>query len=126
MKDVSQFSFLLPLPHHLSIIINIALQTGKPMKLADVVAYIEPRETILGTPDAQINELAIDSRKVVKAEHTLFFAVETEKNDGHLYVRSLYQAGVRNFVITKVMNEFAQCVDANFLFVDDSVEALLQ
>ncbi len=94
------------------------------MKLADVVAYIEPRETILGTPDAQINELAIDSRKVVKAEHTLFFAVETEKNDGHLYVRSLYQAGVRNFVITKVMNEFAQCVDANFLFVDDSVEAL--
>ena len=96
------------------------------MKLADVVSYIEPKETIIGSPECEITELAIDSRKVIRAEHTLFFAIETEKNDGHLYVRSLYQAGVRNFVITKVMNDFAQCLEANFLFVEDSLEALQQ
>lgn len=96
------------------------------MKLADVVSYIEPKETIIGSPDSEIIELAIDSRKVIRAEHTLFFAIETEKNDGHLYVRSLYQLGVRNFVITKVMNDFAQCIEANFLFVEDSLEALQQ
>jgi len=96
------------------------------MELIDVIAFIEPKETIIGSPESQIAELAIDSRKVIHAERTLFFAIETEKNDGHLYVRSLYQAGVRNFVITKVMNEFAQCVEANFLFVEDSVEALQQ
>ena len=45
------------------------------MELADVVAFIEPKETIIGLPDSEITELAIDSRKVVKAEHTLFFAV---------------------------------------------------
>lgn len=96
------------------------------MKLADVVSFIEPKETIIGSPDSEIIELAIDSRKVIRAEHTLFFAIETEKNDGHLYVRSLYQLGVRNFVITKVMNDFAQCIEANFLFVEDSLEALQQ
>lgn len=96
------------------------------MELADVVSFIEPKETIIGSPDSEIIELAIDSRKVIRAEHTLFFAIETEKNDGHLYVRSLYQLGVRNFVITKVMNDFAQCIEANFLFVEDSLEALQQ
>ncbi|MBQ1818886.1 MAG: alanine racemase, partial [Bacteroidales bacterium] len=51
-------------------------------------------------------------------------AIETEKNDGHLYIPSLYQLGVRNFVITKVMETYAMCEGANFLFVEDSVAAL--
>ena len=94
------------------------------MILADVVAFIEPEETIIGSPDCEITELAIDSRKVVTAEQTLFFAIETEKNDGHLYIPQLYHAGVRNFVITKVMREFSTCAEANFFFVDNAVEAL--
>ena len=94
------------------------------MQLSEIIRYIEPQETILGTPDAQITELAIDSRKVLLPEHTLFFAIETEKNDGHLFIPSLYQMGVRNFVITKVMESYATCEKANFLFVEDSVTAL--
>lgn len=97
---------------------------GKKMKLADVVAFIEPKDTILGSPESEITELAIDSRKVVEADYTLFFAIETEKNDGHRYIAQLYRIGVRNFVITKVMREFAECEEANFLLVDDVVEAL--
>ena len=85
---------------------------------------MEPRETILGTPEAFVTELAIDSRKVTMPDRTLFFAIETEKNDGHLYIPALYQSGVRNFVITKVMEGYSQCVNANFLFVEDSVAAL--
>ncbi|MBR4637609.1 MAG: bifunctional UDP-N-acetylmuramoyl-tripeptide:D-alanyl-D-alanine ligase/alanine racemase [Bacteroidales bacterium] len=94
------------------------------MQLAEIIAFINPEETILGTPECQITELAIDSRKVTAPERTLFFAIETEKNDGHLYIPSLYQLGVRNFVITKVMETYAMCEDANFLFVEDSVAAL--
>ena len=94
------------------------------MQLSEIISYIEPRETILGTPEALVTELSIDSRKVLVPERTLFFAIETEKNDGHLYIPSLYQTGVRNFVITKVMESYATCVDANFLFVEDSVAAL--
>ena len=94
------------------------------MQLAEIIRYIEAEETILGTPEAFITELAIDSRKVTAPEHTLFFAIETEKNDGHLYIPNLYEMGVRNFVITKVMESYATCLNANFLFVEDSVEAL--
>ena len=36
---------------------------------------MEPRETILGTPEALVTELAIDSRKVLVPERTLFFAI---------------------------------------------------
>ncbi len=94
------------------------------MQLADIIEFIGPEETIIGAPAAQITELAIDSRKVTAPERTLFFAIETEKNDGHLYIPSLYQLGVRNFVITKVMETYAMCEGANFLFVEDSVAAL--
>ena len=94
------------------------------MQLSELIRYIEPRETILGTPEAFVTELAIDSRKVTAPDRTLFFAIETEKNDGHLYIPTLYQAGVRNFVITKVMESYATCLSANFLFVEDSVAAL--
>ena len=94
------------------------------MQLSEIISFIEPRETILGTPEALVTELAIDSRKVLEPEHTLFFAIETEKNDGHLYIPSLYELGVRNFVITKVMESYSMCECANFLFVDDSVTAL--
>ena len=96
------------------------------MKLADVVAFIEPKETIIGALGTEITELAIDSRKVTMPDRTLFFAIETEKNDGHLYIPALYQTGVRNFVITKVMESYATCVSPNFLFVEDSVAALQQ
>ena len=94
------------------------------MQLAEIISFIEPKETILGVPDAQITELAIDSRKVTAPDRTLFFAIETEKNDGHLYIPTLYQAGVRNFVITKVMESYTTCLSANFLYVEDSVAAL--
>ena len=40
------------------------------MQLAEIIAFINPEETILGTPEYQITELAIDSRKVTDAEHT--------------------------------------------------------
>lgn len=96
------------------------------MHLSDIIRFIEPRETILGSPEVFVTELAIDSRKVMNPEHTLFFAIETEKNDGHFYIPELYRLGVRNFVITKVMESYSECVAANFLFVDDSVYALQQ
>ena len=48
------------------------------MQLADIITFIEPKETVLGSPECQITELAIDSRKVTVPEHTLFFAIETE------------------------------------------------
>src|SRR5690606_18927425 len=42
---------------------------------------------------------AIDSREHI-GKGTLFFAIVTEKNDGHKYITDAYQKGVRNFVVS--------------------------
>ena len=52
-----------------------------------------------GTAEAKINWLLIDSRSLCFPEETLFFALKTEKNDGHKYIEELYRRGVRNFVV---------------------------
>ena len=52
-----------------------------------------------GTADAQIGWLLTDSRSLIFPETTLFFAIQTSRNDGHKYIRQLYQRGVRNFVV---------------------------
>jgi alanine racemase len=53
-----------------------------------------------GTTEAKINWLLIDSRSLCFPEETLFFALKTEKNDGHKYIEELYRRGVRNFVVS--------------------------
>ena len=53
----------------------------------------------IGTADAQIAWLLTDSRSLCFPEETLFFALRTQRNDGHRYIDDLYRRGVRNFVI---------------------------
>ena len=56
----------------------------------------------IGTADATINWLLIDSRSLCFPEETLFFALKTPKNDGHKYIAELIRRGVRNFVVEEV------------------------
>ncbi len=82
-----------------------------------------------GTANARINWLLIDSRSLCFPEETLFFALKTEKNDGHKYINELYRRGVRNFVIAppSPREEFFKMesmTDANFLIVRKPLEAL--
>lgn len=75
-------------------------------------------------PDYQISHLLTDSREVFNPAHTLFFALKTPNNDGHKFVDELYYLGVRNFVVNKVLPEWKDLKDANFLQVKDSLDAL--
>ncbi len=70
-----------------------------------------------------INHLIIDSRKAVTKEDSLFFAIKGDRHDGHLFISSLYESGMRQFVIEKEIDvkDFPQ---GNFLKVASSVEAL--
>jgi len=56
----------------------------------------------IGNADAQIGWLLTDSRSLCFPEETLFFALKTQRNDGHRYIADLYRRGVRNFVVTTV------------------------
>ena len=81
----------------------------------------------VGSAETQINWLLIDSRSLCFPEETLFFAIRTEKNDGHKYIDELYRRGVRNFVVESgctTENIIDGKEDANFLYVKSSVNAL--
>jgi alanine racemase len=52
-----------------------------------------------GHTDATIGWLLTDSRSLSFPEQTLFFALRTQRNDGHKYIEDLYHRGVRNFVV---------------------------
>ena len=75
-----------------------------------------------GTKEAKINWLLIDSRSLCFPEETLFFALKTEKNDGHKYIEELYRRGVRNFVVENLPLQGLE--GCNFLVVKSPLQAL--
>lgn len=78
-----------------------------------------------GTADANIGFLLTDSRSLCFPEETLFFAIKSERNDGHKYIPGLYDRGVHNFVVTTVPDDYEKRFpEANFLRVTDTLEAL--
>ncbi len=72
--------------------------------------------------DASIIQLVFDSRQVFFANTSLFFAIQTKRQDGHNYMQQTYQKGVRNFIVSKQLN--AHFADANIILVDDAQKAL--
>ena len=81
----------------------------------------------IGNADAQIGWLLTDSRSLCFPEETLFFALKTQRNDGHRYIQDLYRRGVRNFVVENnsqfsILN--SQFENANFLVVPSPLAAL--
>lgn len=76
----------------------------------------------IGECDHEIDWLLTDSRSLCFPESTLFFALRTQRGDGHRYVTELYQRGVRFFVVESIPEgEFPEAV---FLLVPDSLQAL--
>lgn len=81
----------------------------------------------LGDAEAQISFILTDSRSLCFPEETLFFALRSERNDGHHYIDELYHRGVRNFVVEQLPDAFSSIYkQANFLQVDNSLLALQQ
>lgn len=76
----------------------------------------------IGRVDAEIGWLLTDSRSLCFPEQTLFFALRSQRNDGHKYIEDLYRRGVRNFVVEK--GSFPSLEDANFLVVPSPLAAL--
>ena len=81
-----------------------------------------PTNSVIKTP-AQIAHLLTDSRRLVYPDTSLFFAIATGQNDGHLYISELMQRGVFNFVVNTNFDS-STFPDVNFLKVDDVLGAL--
>ena len=76
----------------------------------------------IGTADTRIDWLLTDSRSLTFPEESLFFAIRTQKNDGHRYIPELYRRGVRAFVVSQVPEHPEP--DANYLKVTSPLKAL--
>lgn len=74
--------------------------------------------------DPEINDILIDSRKLISPSGTLFIALKTIKNDGHKYIPSLYQQGLRYFLVSSLPQDMEHFTEAHFLVVDDTLTAL--
>jgi alanine racemase len=71
-----------------------------------------------------ISSVAIDSRTIFDPESSLFFALKTERNDGHRYITDLVHAGVRAFVVSDYREEFLRYTNCSFMVVPDTLKAL--
>ena len=52
-----------------------------------------------GAGDAEVRDILIDSRRLIRPEGTMFVAIVTARNDGHLFVDEMYEKGVRVFLV---------------------------
>jgi len=71
-----------------------------------------------------ISHILIDSRKVVFARESIFFALKGTRNDGHRFIAELYKAGVRNFVVDHLPQDVDNYQFANFIIVENTLSAL--
>ncbi|MBK9222234.1 MAG: hypothetical protein IPO16_08940 [Saprospiraceae bacterium] len=68
--------------------------------------------------DVIIKHTEIDSRYVIKAEETIFFALKGNQLDGHEFVPDLIEKGVQVFVVSNDIKIKNAC----FLIVPDVLE----
>ena len=86
------------------------------------VSEIVKGQLVGNDAERQISDLLIDSRQLISADCALFFALVSSRNDGHKYIKSLYEKGVRAFVVNHCpVEEFPE---ATFIVVDDTLKAL--
>ncbi|MEE1944720.1 bifunctional UDP-N-acetylmuramoyl-tripeptide:D-alanyl-D-alanine ligase/alanine racemase [Pedobacter sp. KR3-3] len=88
------------------------------------IAQILGAKAQLSSPTTIITQLLTDSRTPIDPEASLFFALKAQR-DGHQFIASAYQHGLRNFMVSDVVDASAY-PDANFLQVDDVLKALQQ
>ena len=93
-------------------------------RISDIAHIINAERK--GSEDALINWLLIDSRSLCFPKETLFFAIRTNRNDGHKYIGELYKRGVRNFIVSSLPADIDQYPQSNFLLVHDTLQAVQQ
>ena len=77
-----------------------------------------------GLPDMEIAEVMTDSRRLGYGEGLAFLAISGKNHDGHNYIDSMYQKGVRVFIVERLPVNIEGLPDSAFIIVDNSIEAL--
>lgn len=75
-------------------------------------------------PEAPVYRVLTDSRTVIIPEGCIFFALTGERHDGHNYIASLAQKGVKAFVISDPGRIGPLPPDCCFILVHNTLDAL--
>lgn len=100
------------------------------MKIEDISKTLmecfgEDLQIFCHSKDTVIEELLTDSRNHFNPEKSLFFAIRTKGgNDGHVFMKTLYEKGVRNFICEYLPDNFPNPHDANLFIVPSTLAAL--
>ncbi len=79
---------------------------------------------------SQATVLLTDSRFVSQPEQSIFFAIKGERHDGHVFIKDLYEKGVREFVVEKkalndaLKAQLENLSEAKFFVVENAIRAL--
>ncbi|MFY9150694.1 MAG: bifunctional UDP-N-acetylmuramoyl-tripeptide:D-alanyl-D-alanine ligase/alanine racemase [Prolixibacteraceae bacterium] len=71
-----------------------------------------------------VSLISIDSRTIFDPEASLFFALKSDRNNGHHYISDLIHAGVKAFVISESSDEYLKFLSCRFIQVPDTLVAL--
>ncbi len=71
-----------------------------------------------------ISSISIDSRTIFDPSSSVFFALKSERNDGHRYIADLIHLGVRVFVVSDYLDEYQKQINCSFIVVADTLKAL--
>lgn len=74
--------------------------------------------------ESVISSVSIDSRTIFDPEASLFFALKSERNDGHRYIADLVHLGVRAFVVSDFIDEWNRYGGCSFIVVPNTLTAL--
>ena len=95
----------------------------KTYKISYIAEIIKGKLFVNNNDNELVNDLLIDSRKVIISHKNLFFALRSSRNDGQKYIKELIKKDVFNFVVNTLPEDY-ESLNANFILVDDSLAAL--
>jgi Alr-MurF fusion protein len=79
--------------------------------------------TNINIDELVVNDILLDSRKLLSPTNTLFIALNTNRNDGHKYIVELYEKGIRYFMISHYDDSYKSLEDAVFLLVKNTLDS---
>ncbi|MCX6333860.1 MAG: Mur ligase domain-containing protein, partial [Bacteroidia bacterium] len=94
------------------------------MKLTsrDIANIVKGKLT--GNSDLAVRDLVTDSRQLSFTEGLAFFAIRGKNHDGHLFIKSLFEKGIRTFVVEKLPDDHGSYNGAGFIEVKNTITAL--
>ncbi len=98
-----------------------------PYTLKEIVTIIGGQLFGSAYSDHQsIRFLSFDSRTILSGRETLFFALKSDRNDGHRFIEEAIAREVSMFVVEKLPDKNRLNADCHFIVVDSSLAALQQ